>query len=153
MNAVWEAAKRAILTRTQAKVQTEYAIATKQLTAYQMTLTQQLVERIYSFCQRNGIRLVILDIPEAQDYENGIFAGSVPSGLVNAFRSNSDAFLSSEAIFGEYRFVAELHVPHGHRHISEFTHLLLGLAAAERIQEFNSLQPPKETNSEARATP
>lgn len=41
-------------------------------------------------------------------------------------------------------------VPHGHRHISEFTHLLLGIAVAKEILSYcNTFSPSKweSTNS------
>jgi hypothetical protein len=153
MNTVWNAAKRALLTQAQVELQTEYAVVTEEEGNYKKDLAERLVERMYAFCQRNDIRLVILDIPRTRKPEEGSFASSVPADLVESFRANSDVFISSEEILGPYRSVAELHLPRGHRHISEFTHTMLGLATAERIRQIIPLPPPEEMESGSKAVP
>ena len=135
MNTVWDTAKRLLLSRSEAALQTEYAIPTEQITAYKETLMVRLLERMYEFCRKRGIRLIIVDIPAPSKPGGDMFRSSVPPAMVPEFRSNSDAFISSDEALGDYRNVAEFHLPHGHRHISEFTHLMLGLAAARAIVE------------------
>jgi hypothetical protein len=36
-------------------------------------------------------------------------------------------------LLGEYDGAAEFHVPHGHNHISELTHALIGVRLGEKI--------------------
>jgi hypothetical protein len=42
-------------------------------------------------------------------------------------------YLGSRDVLGRFEGAAELHVPHGQRHISEMTHALVGVALGERI--------------------
>jgi len=59
----------------------------------------------------------------------------VPAELVPTFEANSHKFLSSEETLGEFRQMAEIHVSGGHRHISEFSHFILGMEAARIIED------------------
>lgn len=128
MNAVWDTTKRRLYSSSTAELRTEYAIAVDRITDYQIQLGAKLIERMYAFCRTRGITLIILDIPQL-DGEN--LKSSVPPTLEHAIIANSDAFLSSESILGPVPGVAELFVPHGQRHISEITHLMLGLAVSK----------------------
>lgn len=85
---------------------------------------------MYKFCKNNGIRLIILDIP--QIYED-IFKSSIPFQLDDIIKNNSDIFIPCDEVLNDINDVAKIFVPHGHRHISEFTHLLLGIAVAKEI--------------------
>ena len=133
INTVWDVAKRLLLTRSEAELQTQYAIPTEQLTEYRKRLFLRLLERMFAFCQERGIRLIVLDIPAPRVSDEVVFVSSIPADLVPELRAKSDAFIYSEEILGNYRNVAEIHVPHGQRHISEFTHRVLGTAAAQAI--------------------
>ena len=135
LNTVWEAAKQLLLSRSEAALQTEFAIPTEQISTYKEALMVRLLERMNDFCRKRGIRLIIVDIPRRAKSGGGVFRSSVPPAMVPAFRANSDAFISSDEVLGDYRNVAEFHLPHGHRHISEFTHLMLGLAVTRAILE------------------
>ena len=57
-------------------------------------------------------------------------------------RASSELFIPAESVLAPYRGLTEFHVPHGHRHISEFSHLMLGKAAAEKIAELRSRPLP-----------
>ena len=57
----------------------------------------------------------------------------MPEALRPAFRANSDLFIASEEVLAEFRDIVPLHRPHGHAHITEFTHALLGVAVARAI--------------------
>ena len=52
--------------------------------------------------------------------------------MPHVYRS-SDAYVDSVSLLADYSRVAELHTPHGHRHISEFTHTVGGGEAAQKI--------------------
>jgi hypothetical protein len=41
--------------------------------------------------------------------------------------------IDSHNLLQKYEGAAELHVPHGHNHISEFTHSLIGIEVGQRL--------------------
>ena len=137
-NSVWNHAKRLLLGREKAKLLTEYAIPVGQVDEYQLDLTAKLIERMYKFCQRHSIQFLILDIPAVS--KGGQIRSSVPAGLLETLRYNSDFFIYSKEVLNKYRNVAELHVAHGDRHISEFTHLLFGMEVARAVSGANEPQ-------------
>ena len=111
----------------------EYAIPTNnKLSNYQQQLTDKLLERMYRFCKENNIKLIVIDIPKIESEK--IVASSLTLPTLNIVMQNSDAYLTTEMVLGDYNGVAEIHRPHGHRHISEFTHTLYGVAVAKEIQ-------------------
>ena len=131
MNAIWNTAKQRLYTSKRTELVTEYAIALNKNSDYQIQLQARLIERMYTFCRNRKIELVILDIPQLQGkYINS----SVPSTLEPVFVRNSDVFISSETLLGTYPDATDVFVPNGQQHISEFTHLMLGLAVSKAIQ-------------------
>ena len=132
MNTVWETAKSALLSRKQEEMATELAVATREANAYEKRLTVRLVERIHRLSKDHGTVFIILDIPQAG--EPGEFKSSIPSDLLEEFERNSDVLIRSEEVLSPYLHLAEFHVPHGQRHISELSHMLLGVTAAQIIQ-------------------
>ena len=145
MNTVWMLARAAVAAAAKEDLEAEYAVPAEALTDYRGELVVRLVERMYVAAQQIGARLIIVDIParrrwagdapEATDYDRGAanFVSSVPSTLRPAFDTNSDRFITSEDVFAEFRGIIPLHRPHGHAHITEFTHALLGVAVARAI--------------------
>lgn len=131
MNTVWNFAKRMLLTRTQAELMTEYAIPTEELSVYKQALMVALISRMQRVANRAEARFIIIDIPTLGGRRD--FTSSVPTQLTQAMRENAAAFIGSEGVLGRYRGVAEFHVPNGHRHISEFTHFMLGVELAKSI--------------------
>ncbi|HEX6114133.1 MAG TPA: GDSL-type esterase/lipase family protein [Geminicoccaceae bacterium] len=129
MNTIWESMKLALLQEKQQ----ELAVATAQADNYQKQLAEQLLKRMYLLCQENDVLFIVLDIPEPS--ETAQFASSIPEDLVDAFDRYSDALIQSEEALARYRGVAEFHVPHGQRHISEMSHMLLGVEVAETVQD------------------
>jgi hypothetical protein len=106
----------------------EYAVATKKPhSAHEVALAAALVERMQKFCRERGIRLIVVDIPRPnkKPYE---LIESVAPGELKALE-----FISSRELFAEFDSAAELHVAHGQRHISEFTHTLIGVELGRRI--------------------
>jgi hypothetical protein len=130
MNTAWDTAKLAVRSREEAKLKREFAVATESVSDYEQMLTTCLVERMCHVCREHRIALIILDIPAVLGQG---FVSSIPAGMVAALRANSDSLLLSEGVFSEYQTLAELHLPHGQHHISEFTHLMLGLRAGREI--------------------
>jgi lysophospholipase L1-like esterase len=134
LNTVWEAAKNALLSRKRAELETEYALPKANVGNYEYDLTLALVRRMHAFCRAHDIRFIIVDIP--QPTRTG-FAPSVPPELTAEFRANADDYIDSTELFAPYDGVAEMFVPHGQRHISEFSHLMIGVSAAKYVVEQN----------------
>jgi len=135
-NTVWNSFK-AQLAKDAAEQVTEYAIATQEdVSDYQTALTATLIQRMYKFCGDNNIKLIILDIPRAVIDGDESFESSITSSLLPHVINNSDAYLGSAELLGDYSNAAELHAAHGHRHISELTHAIYGVAAGKQIENF-----------------
>jgi hypothetical protein len=111
---------------------TELAVATGNIGDYEKRLTARLIERMYRLCKDRGTLFIVLDVPQYD--EPGEFSTSIPSDLQEEFARNSDALIRSEEILSPYRHLAEFHVPHGQHHISEISHMLLGVATAQTIE-------------------
>ena len=109
---------------------TEYAIPTEELTEYKVQLASRLIERMYSFCRKNNIKLIICNIPIIHsDYVKS----PMPEDMYEMALENCDIFVESEKILKDYNNLIELRREHGSRHISEFTHCLLGVKMAKEI--------------------
>ena len=110
----------------------EYAIPTQdKFSDYQTALATALLKRMYHFCQKNGIKLIILDIPQRSD-DSALITSFSESMMMN-IDSYSHEHIPSEALLVDFADVADIHRPHGHKHISELTHTLLGVSAAKKI--------------------
>lgn len=133
-NRVWEW-RKGLLTREARAVAAEFASAAPTpdaaVASYQHTLAIKLVERMAAACHEAGVRFIIAEIPvfkTPDDYDPALDAEILP-----AFHQHCDAMLPCDEWLGSYRRVTDLFVPHGQQHISETTHLLLGVALAEKI--------------------
>ena len=130
-NNTWNFFKARLAKKASDKV-TEYAIPTRDtFSDYQTSLTAALIERMYNFCRENDIKLIVLDVPKI--YEKTGIKPSISESLWQSVAGYNDAYIDSTEVLADLNGVAELHVPHGHRHISELTHTLLGIAAAKEI--------------------
>ena len=131
-NNVWDYCKALLAQKASDRV-TEYAIPTQdEFSDYQTALTSALIKRMYNFCHKNNIKLIIIDIPNI-DEEKGIKT-SFSVLLFPTIANYSDAYVASDSLLADYAAVAEVHMPHGYRHISEFTHVLLGVSVAKTIK-------------------
>ncbi len=110
----------------------EYAIATKAThSPYEVSLALALLERMQAFCRARGIRLIVVDVPRpGEPYR---MSESLPPELLKALNEPLPELVSSRRLLGEADGAAEMHRPAGHRHISEFTHTLIGLELGRRI--------------------
>jgi hypothetical protein len=131
MNTAWEMAKRNLASAAAQRAETEFAVAREPITNYAARLQIALLNRLYQFCHANGAILIVLDIPGPNGSRD--YSSSIPDTLVTAFRNSSDVLLLSDDVLGPYRGVATFTVPHGQRHITEFSHLMFGIAAARAI--------------------
>ena len=93
---------------------------------YEVELAAALIERMRGFCESRGMRFIVVDIPRRMAPYRA--AQSIPAGL------KAETIASSE-LLAPFQDAAEMHVAHGHNHISEFTHALIGVALGKRILE------------------
>ena len=108
------------------------------ISPYQVDLSAALVGRMHEFCRARGVRLLIVDIPWLP-HDNTGFGSSLPDSLAESFAEKSDALLRASVTLDQYRGVADIFVPHGQHHISEMSHLFIGMAVAEKLDGwFNS---------------
>lgn len=130
-NTTWELFKEK-LRSTSIEQTREYAVAKRTVhSSYELELARALLIRMSEFCVANDIELVVLDIPVVGN--GSTFESSLSQDIRQTLEARNIPFIDSERTFVDYDGVAELHVPNGHRHISEFTHLMLGIAAAEQL--------------------
>jgi GDSL-like lipase/acylhydrolase family protein len=110
----------------------EYAVAgTENLSASQVALAAALLERMQRFCAERGIRLIVADIPTRGEPHR--FGSSLPPALRARLDAAGIEYLPSEAVLAAADGAAEFHVAHGHHHISEFTHALIGVEIGRRL--------------------
>jgi hypothetical protein len=130
-NSTWLYFKDKLVSTESAKF-IELAVSTQtSFSDYQIELAAKIFERMFNFCQANGIKLFIIDIPYPE--LDGYARASIPEALLPTMRRYSDAFINGEEVLADYAAVAELHVPHGDWHITEFTHAVLGVEVAKQI--------------------
>lgn len=88
-------------------------------------LTLKLFKRIYEVAQKNNIFFVILDIP------NEKLISSFPSKNYSEF---SDYFFDASKYLYNYGGLTDLYRQHGHDHWTPISHLVVGKAIAEFIE-------------------
>jgi len=98
---------------------------------YQIALTAALIGRMHQFCQQRGIRLIIVDIPaRLRAYR---YTSSLLPALIRRLDTVRIEYIDSQSLLHDFDGLAEIHVAHGHNHISEFTHILIGMEIGRRI--------------------
>lgn len=137
-NGVWENAKvwfaRAALREAAGATapEPELAVATtEKLSAQQVALAAALLERMQRFCAERGIRLLVADIPTRGEPHR--YGSSLPGALRSRLEAAGIEYLPSEAVLAAADGAAQFHVAHGHHHISEFTHALIGVEIGRRL--------------------
>ena len=131
-NAAWEHFKILARKSARASLPTEYAVAQGPgPTAPETELAAALILRMHAFCRSQGIRFLVVDIPQRPAPQR--FSPSIPAQMAARLEAAGVELLSSESLFGPYQGGAEMHVPHGQQHISEFAHTLIGAEIARRL--------------------
>ncbi len=134
-NSVWNYLKTRVAKKASNRIM-EHAKPTKhRFSDYHFALTSALIKRMYGFCRKNNIKLIIVDIPRIADGKQ--IKSSFYGSLSQDIPKYSDATIFSDSLISDYAGVAEIHRPHGQRHISEFTHTLLGVSIAKKIISLN----------------
>ncbi|MCC5870693.1 MAG: hypothetical protein JJU27_19510 [Gammaproteobacteria bacterium] len=136
-NTAWELAK-ARLTDASIEAATEFAVPQQtEYSDYDIALTSALIERMAIATRSIGAMFVVVDVPNRRN--DGGFQSSVPEAMREFIEQVSDAYIDSEQLLGEYQYVAEIHVPHGHNHISEFSHTKIGAAVGTIIDRASGM--------------
>jgi hypothetical protein len=135
-NKAWQARKLLLSHKANASMSGEFTTRVPHqgadISPYQVDLSAALVGRMHEFCRARGIRLVIVDIPWLP-HDNTGFGSSLPDSLAESFAEKSDALLRANVMLDRYRGVTDIFVPHGQHHISEMSHLFIGMAVAEKL--------------------
>ena len=110
----------------------EYAVPTgTTFSQYQISLAAALIERMGKFCEERKIRFIVVDIPlSAGRYR---FMSSLPPELVDRLKAARIEYVSSASALHSIDGLTDLHVQHGHQHISEVTHTLIGAEIGRRL--------------------
>ncbi len=132
-NTVWDRFKTASVRRARNDLAPEYVTAVEAPSPGEIALMSALLSRMSRFCRTRGILLVVLDIPVHVDHGVGAFTTSLPPSLLEDVRRAADVLLLSDDILDPYRGVADIHIEHGQHHMSEFSHLMFGVRAAQDI--------------------
>jgi hypothetical protein len=140
-NAVWEHFKAlAAKAARESAPQTEYAVSKQEgPSPAELELATALVVRMHEFSRANGIRLIVADIPRRAD--NHGFDTSLPEPMAARLKAAGVELISSAELLAPFHGAAEVHVPHGHQHISEFTHTLIGAEVARRAGTMRAPAP------------
>jgi len=102
----------------------EFAVSTSATYSdYQIDLAAALLKRMQRFCTGKGIRFIVVDIPMMPSLYH--FTSSMPPALRAKLDMAHIDYIASESFLQKFDGVAEMHVPHGYNHISEFTHILI----------------------------
>lgn len=127
-NGVWAFFKARL--EKQAKFESAVGTASDR-SKYEIDLAVALLERMQRFCNERHIRFIVVDIPTRSAAHR--MASSVPERMRQALGAAGIELVESQSLLGAFDGAAEMHVPHGHNHISELTHALIGVRLGERI--------------------
>jgi hypothetical protein len=110
----------------------EYAVPTTTAhSAYAIALTEALITRMQQFCDDHGIRLLLVDIPTRKgEYRSD---SSLPEAMRGHLATVPVEIIGADSLLKDFNGAVEMHVPLGARHISEFTHALIGTEVGRRI--------------------
>ena len=138
-NTTWDFFKARLADSASQQV-TEFAVPQKETHSdYEVALAAALLARMYGVCAQNQIKFILVDIP--LQVVDGFIQSSFPELLRDLTVDQSDAFVDSEVVFSEYAGVTELHLPHGHHHISEFSHAFIAVEVGRKILDFIATEP------------
>jgi hypothetical protein len=147
-NGTWVFFKK-MLQRQSKKDVLEYAVSTADThNQYLIDLASKLIEEMSRSCRNNDSRFIVAEIPKS-NHPNG-FVASFDDRTKETAQRFSDSCILANDYLGRFQDLAEFHLPRGSNHISEFTHVQLGLHIGRTIEE---LLPTEERVSEQRFSP
>lgn len=98
---------------------------------YDQMLAAELIEDIYESSKGAGAKFILLDIPSID--KNGLAVSSIGEEFYSLIKDTNDFFQSSHILM-QYRGLGVIHQPHGLKHITQFTHAVLGTGIGEYIE-------------------
>jgi len=113
----------------------ELAVSVDRITLQEEKLTNALLLQLCDTAHQMNSRLIVLDIPMLIGEKD---QSSMLTSTKQVVDSCADTVIGAE-LLDDYKNLSLLHVAHGHRHISELSHALLGVASAKDIKQ--SIQP------------
>jgi hypothetical protein len=121
-------------TEASTRLEFEFAVASvTALTPYQVDLAAALIERMHRFCAERGMRLIVVDIPNFGGKYRSF--SSIPASMGDRLRTSGIELIDSGSLLGPYQGIAEMHLPNGYHHISEFSHTTIALELGRRVVE------------------
>ncbi len=130
-NNVWNYAKK-LLTKKSIEEVMDVAIATKSdFSNYERTLASKLIEKTFVTSKKAGAKFILLDIPAID--KNGLEVPSIDQEFFLSIKDKIDFFVSSDILM-RFRGLNVILRPHGHRHITRFTHTIFGVSIGEYIE-------------------
>lgn len=109
----------------------EYVGPTGEATPAQDALTVGLIKRMGQLGRENGILTILVDIP-VPGPGNGVKT-AFTTAVREAAAAHFDYVLASDEILGAKPSSQAAHVPHGHRHINEYTHQRIAEALLQAL--------------------
>jgi len=94
---------------------------------YKDVLAAALIQKIYSVSQAHGIKFILLDISHPRTLSH-----SFPRDIIDLDKV-ADVYLDSSQLFKPYKGLIGLHREIGHRHWTEFAHLIVGMRLGETV--------------------
>lgn len=132
-NGIWELAKRALANTRTVKL-TEYAVSTRQdYLEYEINLATALILRMQKLSASSGAHFIFVDIPEKDGLDT--IRNSVPRQIKANILDNVDDFVDLAQVLATQHGRKLVHVPHGHNHISAYSHRVLGKEIARLIEK------------------
>lgn len=129
-NTVWDFFKKQNQKAASIK-DTELAIGATSNTKYSEELMEKLISRFHGYCKAQGIKLIILDIPQLDPVVS--VSSSIPKNMLSHIKQSCDTLYNYDNMINDYKKNSLIHVKHGHRHISSETHKMLGQKISEYI--------------------
>lgn len=132
-NSIWDWVKSARIEKAKNEAQeadstASYAVATRrQRTQREILLTTKLLERFFDSADHHGIPVLFVDIPQ-DNMEN-----SLDESMRSFVASRVYGFIDTKTLIDPYKLSTNTHAPHGHKHISEFTHRMIGLELVKYV--------------------
>jgi hypothetical protein len=96
----------------------------------EVELQAAILERLQRICTARGARFIVVDIPQLDGQSA---SSSLPQPLRERMARLGVESISADELLAPYYGGPEMHVAHGERHVSEFTHALIGVELGRRL--------------------
>jgi len=116
VNTVWTIAKQMLSANARDTI--EYTARISSVDAYQRNLALALLQEMKAVTEAAQVPLIVVDIPETA---SAGWTPSIPNDMMRDVAKLADAYVPASSYLAGIPD-SDVHVPHGHRHISETTH-------------------------------